>query len=41
MLAGVDGAANAADEVEALIRGNIPASAPLTGNPGLQCRNVA
>jgi UDP:flavonoid glycosyltransferase YjiC (YdhE family) len=41
MLAGVDGAANAADEVEALIRGNISAGAPLTGNPDLQCRNVA
>ena len=41
MLAGIDGAANAADEVEALIRGNIPANAPLTGNPGLQCQQVA
>ena len=41
MLTGVDGAANAADEVEALIRGNISAIAPLAGGPGLQCQQVA
>jgi UDP:flavonoid glycosyltransferase YjiC (YdhE family) len=40
-LAGVDGAANAADEVEVLIRGNISASTPLNSNPGLQCQQVA
>ncbi|MGA2944727.1 MAG: hypothetical protein ABSE50_22100, partial [Xanthobacteraceae bacterium] len=41
VLSGVDGAANAADEVEALIRGKNSAGAPLTGNPGLQCQRVA
>jgi len=41
VLSSVDGAANAADEVEALIRGKNSAGAPLTGNPGLQCQRVA
>jgi UDP:flavonoid glycosyltransferase YjiC (YdhE family) len=41
MLAGVDGAANAADAVEALIRGDISASAPPAANAELQCQHVA
>jgi|HubBroStandDraft_5_1064220.scaffolds.fasta_scaffold66484_2 UDP:flavonoid glycosyltransferase YjiC (YdhE family) len=40
-LAGIDGAANAAGEVEALLRGKVSAHAPLAGNPGLQCQQVA